>query len=454
MLLNHIEQPEAYLALLNDRPAEIDALHQDLLITVTQFFRDPEAFEYLTEKVIPGMLKNRSIEEPFRVWVPGCSNGKEVYSLAIALIECMERTKQEPIPIQVFGTDVNERAIDEARIGRYPETISSTISPERLRRFFTKVEDGYQIARFVRDLCVFSRQDVTRDPPLSRMDLISCRNLLIYLGALLQRRVLSIFIYALQPNGCLLLGASESLGPLAEYFAVVDSKNRIFQRKLQTDRPQFELPPRRVQGESSSPSIPGIKIDDATVIDRRADRMLLEEYVPSGFLLNDKYQVVKFRGDVGPYLSPPPGDPELDVLRLVHEDISMSLRSALEEAAKSEVPVRRENLQVHRKDGFREINLIVRPISDPMTSRYFLVLFEEGYNHSAPARVAHPLAEPSSIEQETLATELSATRLTCSAWSKNFAAQTKKHSPPMKNCRVQTKSCRPRRRNCSLRTKN
>ncbi len=410
MLLTHKEKLEDYLALLQERPSEIDALRDDLLITVTQFFRDPDAFDYLTKKVIPQMLKDRNSDQPFRVWVPGCSTGKEVYSLAIVLIECLEQAKLQSIPLQIFGTDVNERAIDEARTGRYPESISSTISPDRLKRFFSKVEDGYQIARFVRELCIFSRQDVTRDPPLSRMDLISCRNLLIYLGALLQRRVLSIFIYALQPAGCLLLGTSESLGPLAEYFSVLNSKNRIFKRNLQTDRPQFETPIRRPQGEMYPALGIASKIDDATVIDRRADRMLLDQYSPSGFLIDEQFRVVKFRGDVGPYLSPPPGDPHLDVLRLVHEDIVISLRAAIDESARSHAMVRRNNIQVHRRDGFREINLVVWPIADPIAAPHYLVLFEEVYQHSIPARVDLPPAAPSAIEQESLTMELSTTR--------------------------------------------
>ncbi len=225
MAMNHCNNLENYLGLLEQRPGEADALLDDLLITVTDFFRDPAVFDSLVEHAFPIMLKNRNPEEPIRVWVPGCATGKEVYSLAITLLEYLETTKQS-FPIQIFGTDVSDRSIEVARTAKYPESISETVSQERLKRFFVKLEHGYQIKRFVRELCIFSRQDVTKDPPLSRMDLVSCRNLLIYLGPVLQRRVLAILGYALRPNGCLLLGNSESLGTSGEYFVALDAKHK------------------------------------------------------------------------------------------------------------------------------------------------------------------------------------------------------------------------------------
>ncbi|AXC14621.1 Chemotaxis protein methyltransferase CheR [Acidisarcina polymorpha] len=411
MALNHIESPQAYVGLLGKNPAELDALFDDLLITVTEFFRDPETFSILAEKAFPAMLEKRKPDEPIRVWVSGCSTGKEVYSLAICLIEYLEKTNQS-YPIQIFGTDVSEKSIQIARWGKYPESIAASISPSRLKKFFVKVEDGYQITRAVRELCVFSRQDITKDPPLAKMDLISCRNLLIYLGQVLQRRVLSIFIYALQPTGCLLLGNSESLGPLADYFLVIDAKHKIYRRNLALTRPQFEVPARGAAPQTSSEPGTFPRADDATILDRRADRMLLDEYAPSGFLIDELFHFVKFRGDVGPYLSPPPGDPELDVFRLVREDIAVSLRSAIEEARLSDTSARRDNIQIRRNDGFQEVNLIVRPLSDPLGPRHFLVLFEEqSHRHrsAVPFDAGRVPVEPEEQHQNLLR-ELSATR--------------------------------------------
>ncbi len=223
---------------MSNSPAKLDALFDDLLITVTEFFRDAAVFDSLVEHAFPAMLKNRNPEDTIRVWVPGCSSGKEVYSLAITLLEYLENTKQT-FPIQIFGTDVSERSIEVARAAKYPDSIAAAVSPERLKRFFVKLEHGYQVKRSVRELCIFSRQDLTKDPPLSKMDLVSCRNLLIYLGPVLQRRVLAILGYALQPNGCLLLGNSESLGTLADYFVALDPKHKIYTRNLELCSPEL-----------------------------------------------------------------------------------------------------------------------------------------------------------------------------------------------------------------------
>jgi two-component system CheB/CheR fusion protein len=408
MAMQHIENLQEYLDFLASHLSEIDALFDDLLIKVTEFFRDPDAYGALAENAFPAIIKDHGPDDPIRIWVPGCSTGKEVYSLAIALLEFLDRT-QHSFPVQIFGTDVSERSIEIARTGRYPDSIASSVSSQRLKRFFTKVEGGYQITRSVRDLCIFSRHDITRDPPLAKMDLISCRNLLIYLGPVLQRRVLSIFLYALQPAGFLLLGNSESLGSLAEYFVALDSKYKIYCRNLTVSRPHFDLPIERRTPKSAA-TAQHTKTDE-TMLDRHADRMLLDEYAPSGFLVNERLQVVKFRGDVGPYLSPPPGDPELDVFRLVREDIAGALQSALQEARNSDREVRRDGINIHRNDGFRKINLAIWPLAEPMGPRYFLILFEEIHQHERGLSPQENLAVAGSDQDyQNVVSELSATR--------------------------------------------
>ena len=276
-----------------------------------------------------------------------------------------------------------------------------------------KVDGGYQIARSVRELCIFSRHDVTKDPPLSNIDLISCRNLLIYLGPVLQRRVLSIFGYALQPNGCLLLGNSESLGDSAEHFVVMDARHKIYRKNLQAGRPHFELPPQKPSSGKGPDLLKGEipKLDDASALDLLADRLLLDEYAPSGFLVNGNEQVVKFRGEVGPYLAPRAGDPVLDVFHLVREDISFPLRSAFQEAKSTDTTVRHERIRVREEDGFREINLIVRPIVRASMERHFLILFEELAQRPrllyVPERAG---GNRSTDEYQNLVSELSSTR--------------------------------------------
>ena len=408
MALKHIEDLKEYLKLLGSEPSEANALFSDLLITVTDFFRDPETYDALNEKVFPAMLKGRGPDDTVRIWVAGCSTGEEVYSIAIALLEHLDQAQQN-FPIQIFGTDVSEGSIETARAGKYRENISATISPQRLKRFFQKVDGGYQIARAVRDLCIFSRQDVTKDPPLAKMDIISCRNLLIYLGPILQRRVLSIFLYALVPTGCLLLGNSESIGALAEHFVPFDPKHKFYCRNLSVARPHFDLPLEGPSGKSTEKQTP-IKANDGILVDRRADRMLLEQYAPSGFLVDEGFRVVKFRGDVGPYLSPPPGDPDLDIFRLVSEDIAHPLQLALAEARKGDKEVRRDSIRVHRSDGFHDVNLLVWPVVEPMAERHFLVLFEETGHQEHQQSAQLSSAEASVQGNQSLVNELASTR--------------------------------------------
>ena len=230
MALRRTDSIENYYAILQNEPVELVGLFEDLLINVTEFFRDPGVFASLKENVLPAILKDRRDGDPVRVWVPGCSTGEEIYSLAICFVEYFVEKGLE-FSLQLFGTDVSDRVIDKARSGFYSESSLAGLSAERRRRFFSRSDAGYQISRNIREMCVFSRHNVVRDPPLSRMDLISCRNLLIYLTPALQKRVISTFGYALQPAGCLVLGSSETLGTMADYFMAVDAERRIFRRK-------------------------------------------------------------------------------------------------------------------------------------------------------------------------------------------------------------------------------
>ena len=221
MALRQIDGLEDYAELLSKEPEEIQALAQDFLIRVTGFFRDPETFAGLSETVFPALVESRSPRDPLRIWVPGCASGEEVYSIAIVLLEYLAE-RDTSIRIQIFGTDLSESAIEKARTGFYTDSIADEVSPERLQRFFVKLDDHYQISKTIRDLCVFARHDVTRDPPFSRLGLVSCRNLLIYLDQTMQRQIIPLFHYSLNPNGFLVLGAAESIGTSSELFRLVD----------------------------------------------------------------------------------------------------------------------------------------------------------------------------------------------------------------------------------------
>ena len=310
IILQKAGDPDQYLQILQQNPAEVRALAEDLLINVTEFFRDPPVFEALKENVVAAILREKQPGEAIRVWVPGCSTGEEVYSIAMCLTESI-RDAGADFPLQLFGTDVSEKCIEKARAAIYSQSAVSVLSPERLKRFFVEVDSGYQIVRSLRDQCVFAVQNIAADPPFSRMDLISCRNLLIYLGPDLQQRVMDTLFYALQPNGFLLLGKAERPGSLAEYFLPADSQANIYVRKPVTIRPGFELPAHvaafPVFKQDEHTSARGPKMPEGgplSPVQKQVDRLLLAQYAPPSVVIDGSFRIVEFRGDVGAYLAP------------------------------------------------------------------------------------------------------------------------------------------------------
>lgn len=307
MVLAKLSTFEEYLQRLERDPVEAQALYQDLVISVTSFFRDPEVFSVLKDELLPKLLQGRAQHAPLRVWVPGCSTGEEVYSLVITLLEYLGE-KAPGTPMQVFGTDISDAGIEHARAGIYPESIEADVSPERLRRFFQKRDAGYQITKPVRDLCVFARQNVFKDPPFSNLDLISCRNVLIYFARELQKRVLPMFHYALNPSGYLILGGSESIGAFADLFAPAHSKQKIFAKRSvpQGTGQHFS----RIETAFDHRALlPQIREEPARGFDpqREADRLLLDRYGPPSVLVDEGLNIVQFRGRTGIFLEPAPG---------------------------------------------------------------------------------------------------------------------------------------------------
>ena len=383
MALQKIEKLSEYVELLRTSPNEAALLHADILIRVTGFFRDPEVFKALRE-VAPEMLRGRKEDDPVRVWVPGCATGEEVYSIAIILLEAMEETRSS-CRIQLFGTDLSEPAVDRARFGNYSEAAVADVSPERLKRFFIRYKDGYRIAKPVRDACIFARQNITKDPPFSRLDLISCRNVLIYLGSVLQRRVMGIFHYALRPNGYLLLGSSETIGNYGELFAVVDRKHKIYQKKVTYNRPMLDFKPAPVRDR-----IEGVAVErEAAVpsnIFREADRVLLSRYAPPGVLINEDLEILQFRGRTSSFLEPAPGIATFNVLKMAREGLLAELRAAIQTAKKTERAVRREGVRVTDGDGVVTVNVEVIPFVTAAKEHWQIVLFEEVGTDDVPPR--------------------------------------------------------------------
>jgi len=384
MVLNKIETMGAYLNRLEGDPSEVEALYRDLLINVTSFFREPETFEYLKREIIPHILRNRHGDLPIRVWVPGCATGEEAFSIAMLLIESTEVAARPPA-IQIFASDISKQAIQIARDGHYPENIAADVSPERLQRFFTASDRGYQISKQVRDLCVFAVQDVNRDPPFSRMDLISCRNLMIYLGVPLQRRVLGAFHYALNLDGYLLLGSSESVEAGSDAFRQIDKKHKIYSRLLTSTRPPLEFRP----SDAVAGPLPirrlGLVSQPEADLGREADRIVLSQYAPPGVLVNSSFEVLQFRGRTAPFLEQPPGQATLSVLKMAREGLSIDLRAALHHAKKSGGPIRKNGLRLRTDLGVTELAVEIIPVVDKsafngVKNPCYLVLFDTGPN--------------------------------------------------------------------------
>src|SRR5215470_9894467 len=348
MALRKIEKLSDYVTYTRDNPVEAEALYQDILINVTSFFRTPEAFDSLKQIVYTALLKDREPSDTIRIWVPGCSTGEEAYSHAISIIEYLSDVRAD-VSVQIFATDLSESAVQRARGGIYKESITADVGPSRVRRFFNKVEGGFQISKTIRDLCIFARQNVFSDPPFSKMHIVSCRNLLIYLGPVLQRRVVPVFHYALCPGGYLMLGSTEGLlGAGADLFDLVDKKNKIYKKRpvaspinfgFSMDR--FDQAGEELQQRETKEAEPAKMPAD---LQKEADRLLLAKYVPATAVINEQLDILQTRGHTSRYLELSPGRASLNLLRMARPGLLFELQKAIESARKSGSPVVRERV--------------------------------------------------------------------------------------------------------------
>jgi two-component system, chemotaxis family, CheB/CheR fusion protein len=433
MVVHKIDKLDEYVKHVQLNPAEIKALYQDMLINVTSFFRNPRVFDALKSEVFPAILRNRSADMPIRIWTPGCASGEETYSVAIALLEFLG-DKAHQIPIQFFGTDVSETSITKARSGIYPENIQSDVSAERLRRFFTKAEGGYRISKSIRDVCIFAQHNVLNDPPFSQMDLICCRNVLIYLEPILQNKVVSLFHYALRLGGFLMLGTSEGLGTATNMFATEDRAYKIFSKKSSAVRQvvSFSLNPHQDRGEYGPVRVP-TKQPDTTwnylEAQKEFDRRLLSQYAPATVFINEDLEIIHSRGQVNRYLKLAPGRASLSILKMAREGLLLDLRNALSKAKKENVAVRKQNVQVKNGNGngngagtahgdaTRLVSFEVVPIRiGNLKELYFMILFQDVPGEMAvikPSRRAaareresqRDAARTAKLEQELAATK-------------------------------------------------
>ena len=376
MALWKIERLGEYASWLDKHPGELETLHHDFLINVTTFFRDPDAFAVLANDVCPRILDERRPDAPVRVWIPGCATGEETYSVAICLLEAAAK-KGATISFQIFGTDLSLLAIEKARAGVYLENIAADVSPERLARFFVKGDGTYQVSKTVRDLCVFAQHNLIRDPPFSRLDLVSCRNVLIYLEPPEQKRVLSSFHYALAPSGFLLLGSSETVG-VSPLFEALDKSHRVYtKRSLASAVPEHFVDAAGLAGGHARRGS-GEKSGSREGVQRQADRIMLNQYGPPGVLVDDKLDILQFRGDTATYLEHLTGESSLNLLKMLRKGPLAEVREALHEARTQDRPARREaSLARGGKRSRVFIHAIPVKVPAPGQGRCFLLLFDE-----------------------------------------------------------------------------
>ena len=414
MGLLNMQTLEDYANYLQEHPLEVEKLYHDILINVTSFFREPESFSALRQTVFPEICQNKSLDLPIRIWVVGCASGEEVYSIAITLLEFFDNLPKKH-PIQIFATDISLVAIEKARAGIYSHNSVINISPERLRRFFIPVEGGYQIGKLVRNLCVFAKQDLISDPPFSRLDLISCRNMLIYLEPVLQKKVMPIFHYALNPNGFLMLGGSEGVSHADDLFAIADKKNRIYKSKFTSSKMNYNFATSshlRTQKNESSSLTKYREPTSENYLERLADQTVLSRYAPVGVMVDEDLEILQFRGQTSAYLKPAPGKASLNLLKMAHPSLRLELRSLISRVKQQDIPVSRDEIEM---EGGVIVKIDVIPLA--LTEiRYFLVLFESRPHQRllAPAQSGQIAQSPKDgardIEMARLTHELAKTK--------------------------------------------
>ena len=412
MAIHQINKISDFVKYLQQTSSEIDILFKDMLIGITSFFRDPKAFEVLKQQVLPALLKNKPPNTPIRIWTVGCSTGEEAYSMAILFSEAMDMIKQV-YNIQIFASDIDVQAIENARLGTYPDSIVADVSQDRLNQYFVKEDNTYKIKKQIRDMIVFAVQNVIKDPPFSKIDFLSCRNLLIYMDGELQKEVLPLLHYTLNPDGVLFLGPSESIGGFTDLFHPVDSKWKIFHSKKSYDKRPVDY--------SRIPFYRGAVSDDPhekktsveTNLQNVAERIILENFSMPGVVVNERYEILNFMGKTDKYLETPVGKASFNILSMAREGLRSRLGSALHNSVRQKRTTIYEAIKIKYNGGIRIIDLTVRPLTEfAGTPAYFLVMFDDKTPSKTPVKKTGKKAEKheadpvvSNLERELEATK-------------------------------------------------
>ena len=382
MSIHQIDKIALYVRFLQENPHELDLLFKELLIGVTNFFRDADAFEALKAKAIPMLLKNRMLDNTVRIWVPGCSTGEEAYSMAIVLREMLDEVKSKSgHKVQIFATDLDKDAIDKARHGIYPGSISADVSPERLKRFFVKEDGTYRVGKEIREMVIFAAQNVTADPPFTKLDLVSCRNLLIYLTPELQKKLLFLFHYCLKPQGILFLGPSETVGSLIDLFTTLDVKWKLYVRRESAAAMMkgLEFPASLFSPESVERE--GLRRGEGVLVSNiqdLANRLLIEDFTPPAVLITDQGDILYFSGRTGKYLEPAAGKANLNIYAMAREGLRYELGNGVSRALTENEVVILKGLKVKTDNGHQIIDLTIKPVLAPEALKgLLLVVFED-----------------------------------------------------------------------------
>ena len=377
MVINQIHDLSKYANYVAENREELDKLFQELLIGVTNFFRDREAFEKLETEIIPLLIKNKNGDNTIRIWVPACSTGEEVYSIAIIFLEQAKKLRKN-FKLQIFATDLDSIAVEKARIGKYPDNIVADIDQNRLMEYFIENNSSYEIKKEIRDKIIFAVQNVIKDPPFSKVDLISCRNLLIYLTPEIQKRLIALFHYALNPEGFLFLGNSETLGSMVEVFDVIDNKNKIFKKK--------EIPSYKKNGINIFPPLVDrfkvknyeVKQKEVISLQELIQQELLNTFSPPSIIIDDKNKILYFHGQTNKFFDPPKGIAKMDVISMAKESLKVELSTSIRKARLKNEDVKLDKIQIKQNGDIINANLIVHPIVKPRSMRnLIMIIFEK-----------------------------------------------------------------------------
>ena len=384
MVLHRLKNLDEYARLLKESSTEVSALYQDLLISVTNFFRDPGVYETLAGKILPGLFKDRKSNDTLRIWIPGCATGEEAVTMAITVLEHLGE-KAIHSSVQIFATDLNEKAVERARVGMYSKSALQNVSPGRLEKFFTKMNGHYQVIKGIREMIIYAPHNLLNDPPFSRMDIISCQNVLIYLETNPQNKIMHAFHYALKPTGYLILGKSESIGSATDLFEQLNKENRIYRKRNVSVPVHLDfltrpfVPPTITVAPNQKPAKPAKEVD----LEKETEKVLLKRYMPASVLVNKELEILRFRGSVSKYLEPATGKASLHLMKMVKEELVYELRSAINQAKKESIPVRKQGL--HLDDDTNGMAIDVIPMKADGKDSHFLIIFqpENGKPHTA-----------------------------------------------------------------------